>query len=73
MTIGASEVAKILERSTVWFYRHREKLEAAGFPKRDELLGGWHESAVRDWKEKRAAAAMAGAVDGETQGDEAHA
>ena len=39
--------------SEAWFYGHRKRLEADGFPKRDDLLGGWHKAAVEAWLARR--------------------
>lgn len=52
--LPAAQVAALHERSTTWFYAHLPALLAAGHPRRDDLLGGWHRRAVQDWLDKRA-------------------
>ncbi len=55
---NAAGVAEMIgDYSEAWFYDHRERLEAAGFPKRDALLGGWHKAAVQAWLDRRAGVA----------------
>ena len=49
-----AQVAAGLGRGEEWFRRRRERLEAAGFPRRDALLGGWDLDAINAWLDKRA-------------------
>lgn len=54
--LTAAQVAEQLHgRSASWFHEHWEDLKAAGHPLRDDLLGGWHAAAVREWIDKRKA------------------
>lgn len=41
-----AQVAALLGRSETWFRDNRARLEAAGFPARDALLGGWDRAAI---------------------------
>lgn len=52
--MSAREIAQRIGFSVAWFYEHRKKLEAGGMPKRDDLLGGWHRSAIERWLAIRA-------------------
>ncbi len=47
--LTADQVAEQFGRTRQWFYRKREKLEQAGFPLKDLLLGGWLASLVDAW------------------------
>ncbi|MEO1065429.1 MAG: helix-turn-helix domain-containing protein [Actinomycetota bacterium] len=47
--LTAAEVAKLLGRSRSWFYAHRDRLEAAGFPKPNRITGRWDRRAVDRW------------------------
>lgn len=47
--LSATDVAKMLGRSRTWFNQNKKRLRQAGFPKRDQLLGGWDEAAVIRW------------------------
>lgn len=49
LTLDAAGVAALLGRPTEWFYRHREALEAAGFPKRLPVVRLWERAAVEAW------------------------
>lgn len=51
--LSAAQVAAVLDHSAAWFRRNLPRLQRAGFPKRDILLGGWHEAAVLRWKAER--------------------
>lgn len=51
--ISAREAAGIIGHSISWLYKHKAKLEAQGFPKRDDLLGGWPRVAVEGWVARR--------------------
>jgi predicted DNA-binding transcriptional regulator AlpA len=53
----ARDIAAMAGRSVGWFYARRRELEGEGFPRRDDLLGGWHKSAVEQWFARRAGAA----------------
>jgi predicted DNA-binding transcriptional regulator AlpA len=52
--ISGPGVARLIGRSPSWFYQHRVELEKAGFPRRDDLLGGWHQEAISAWLARRA-------------------
>jgi predicted DNA-binding transcriptional regulator AlpA len=54
--LSAAQVAAMpgIERSVAWFWAHYEELRAEGFPAKDQLLGGWHRSAVQEWLDRRA-------------------
>jgi len=52
--LSGAQVAALLGHSPKWFRQNRLKLQRAGFPKKDELLGGWHELAVNRWLAARA-------------------
>mgnify|MGYP005856251351 CR=1 FL=1 len=47
--LTASEVATLLGRSRSWFYAHRDRLEAAGFPKPNRITGRWDRVAIDTW------------------------
>jgi predicted DNA-binding transcriptional regulator AlpA len=51
--LTCSEVARLFRRSKSWFYEHRSELEAAGFPRRDGLVGHWPRDAVSKWFDAR--------------------
>lgn len=42
-----------LGRSESWFAEHRVKMEAAGFPMPDPIIGGWDRRAVDHWLDER--------------------
>ena len=48
-----SQVAAWFGRGEQWFRDHRPGLEAAGFPARDDLLGGWDANACKVWMDSR--------------------
>lgn len=48
------QVAALLGRGEEWFRIRRPKLEAAGFPRFDTLLGGWDGAAIDVWLDRRA-------------------
>ena len=48
-----SQVAAWFGRGEQWFRDHRHGLEAAGFPARDDLLGGWDANACTVWMDSR--------------------
>jgi hypothetical protein len=48
------QVAALLGRGEEWFRLKRPKLEAAGFPHFDTLLGGWDSAAIDVWLDRRA-------------------
>lgn len=54
---GVLDAAGVADRlgnhSASWFYQKREELEAAGFPRKDPLLGGWVATAVQGWLDAR--------------------
>lgn len=54
MYLSAAKTAALLGRSSSWFRRNLPKLEKAGFPKRDDLVGGWNVHAVMAWVSNRA-------------------
>lgn len=56
--LDATSVAALFGRSASWFRMKREDLEAAGFPKKDPLLGGWLAAAVQAWLDQRAGAVV---------------
>ena len=60
--IGGHAVARLIGRSPSWFYEHRVELEKAGFPRRDDLLGGWHQEAITAWLARRAGTAAPSAA-----------
>ena len=47
------QVAAWFGRGEQWFRNHRPGLEAAGFPPRDDLLGGWDADACKMWLDSR--------------------
>lgn len=49
----AYQVATRLNKSETWFNANRQALEAQGFPKRDDFLGGWDIVAVELWFDLR--------------------
>lgn len=51
--VPAATVAQRLGHDPSWFFRRRSALEAKGFPKRDELLGGWDLDAIEHWLDRR--------------------
>jgi predicted DNA-binding transcriptional regulator AlpA len=51
--LNAGQVARMLGHSRNWFNAHLPQLRRAGFPKRDQLLGGWHAAAVQRWIDSR--------------------
>jgi predicted DNA-binding transcriptional regulator AlpA len=51
--LRSQDVAALLDHSAGWFYANKPDLEAAGFPKKDDLLGGWNRLAVEQWLAKR--------------------
>lgn len=51
--LTARAVAKKLGKSPQWLAKNMAKLLKGGFPKRDDLLGGWHEPAIDEWLRKR--------------------
>jgi predicted DNA-binding transcriptional regulator AlpA len=65
--VRSREIAKMLDRSAGWFYAHRDKLERAGFPKKDALLGGWSRAAIEVWLAKRAGLVAQSADDQERE------
>lgn len=60
---GVLDAAGVAERlgnhCASWFYQKREELEAAGFPRKDALLGGWVASAVQAWLDARGGGVVA--------------
>lgn len=49
----AYQVAARLNMSEETFHGRRPKLEAMGFPRRDDFLGGWDADAVERWLDVR--------------------
>lgn len=47
------QVAALLGRGEEWFRQRRLRLEAAGFPIFDPLLGGWDLNAIEVWLDCR--------------------
>ena len=47
------QIASYLDRSEGWFRTKQPKLEEAGFPQEDKLLGGWDIDAIDRWLDKR--------------------
>ena len=47
------QVAARLNKGVVWFNTHRSELEAAGFPRFDDLLGGRDANAIEAWFDRR--------------------
>ena len=45
----AFQVAARFGRGPGWFEKHRAELEAAGFPRHDELSDGWDAKAIEAW------------------------
>ena len=45
--------AALLGKGAAWFRENRPQLEAEGFPKYDELLGGTDSVAVHRWLDQR--------------------
>lgn len=43
------QTAAWLGHGEQWFRDHLPRLEAAGFPPRDDLLGGWDADACKAW------------------------
>ena len=46
-------MAARLNKGVAWFYAHRNELEAAGFPRFDDLLGGRDANAIEAWFDRR--------------------
>jgi hypothetical protein len=59
----AWQVACRLGRSETWFRDNRRRLEAAGFPRSDSLLGGWDADAIDLWLDRRSGILDASLVD----------
>lgn len=53
------QVAARLNKGVAWFYAHRSDLEAAGFPRFDDLLGGRDANAIEAWMDSRSGLAQA--------------
>ena len=51
--LSPGELAGYLGRSLTWYIEHKEELEAAGFPKPLEILGGHDRAAVDAWLDQR--------------------
>lgn len=64
--LDAGEVAAILGRSKSWFYEHRPRLEAAGFPPKNPLTGTWDAHAIHAWWNRQSG--LDGDVEDETDG-----
>ena len=47
------QVAARFNRGQEWFRLNRTRLEKAGFPKKDDLLGGWDADAIDRWWDER--------------------
>ena len=47
------QVAAWVGHGEQWLRDHRPGLEAAGFPARDDLLGGWDADACKVWLDGR--------------------
>ncbi len=58
------QVAARLGKSEGWFRKHRAELEANGFPKYDELLGGRDANAIEAWWDKRSGLATEASDEG---------
>jgi predicted DNA-binding transcriptional regulator AlpA len=43
------DVCRMLRRTSGWFYKHREELEAAGFPKPVPVIGRYDAEAIDAW------------------------
>jgi predicted DNA-binding transcriptional regulator AlpA len=65
--VRSRAIAQMLGHSVGWFYAHREKLERAGLPKKDTLLGGWGRAAIEHWLAQRAGLAAQSADDQERE------
>ena len=52
---GQEECAARLNKSVPWFYAHLPRLEQLGFPKKDNVLGGWDSKNIEVWLDHRAA------------------
>lgn len=48
-----NQVANYLGHGEQWFADRRADLERAGFPRRDDLLGGWDREAIDAWLDER--------------------
>jgi predicted DNA-binding transcriptional regulator AlpA len=48
------QVASRLGRSPGWLYERMPRLKQLGFPRKDEVLGGWDSKAVENWLDRRA-------------------
>lgn len=58
--LSAQEVAALLHRQMNWFYKHRRRLEALGFPRPVPGMGRrWDPVAIRHWLDKQAGLAPA--------------
>jgi predicted DNA-binding transcriptional regulator AlpA len=51
--LDAAGVAGLFGKSRAWFYGRRTQLEARGFPRRDQLMGGWDAEAVHRWIDRQ--------------------
>lgn len=47
------QVACRLNRGLRWFQENRVQLEKGGFPRKDDLLGGWDSKAIERWMDAR--------------------
>lgn len=47
------QVAAYLGHGDQWFADRRAQLERAGFPRKDDLLGGWDREAIDAWLDER--------------------
>jgi len=48
------EVAMRLHKTSDWFRRKREQLEARGFPRKSDMLDGWDSKAIETWLDQMA-------------------
>lgn len=65
--VSARVAAEMIGHKVTWFYMHRGSLERAGFPRKDDLLGGWSRAAIEHWLAKRAGLVAQSVEDQERQ------
>jgi len=53
--VDRAGVAEWFGKSESWFDSKRQELEAAGFPRRDDIVGAWDVQAMDAWADRRSA------------------
>lgn len=47
------QIAARFNRSVAWVYAHMPRLVQLGFPRKDQVLGGWDSLAIEGWFDRR--------------------